>query len=305
MGRSRPETFPIARHPPRSETWSVASTVAHRNHLSVKFALLVAVIFGVALAALLLVQRTQRNSLAELLASETRERSTMLGRLVELTGQSLRDFTYDYAQWDDMVTFVATPRPEWAEINVDASLKNFNLAAAWVLRTEGTVVYATRGPGTTTPPSLPLSPAELAGVLAGGVSRSFFVQTAEGLSEICISPVRPSGDTDRKTAARGWLVAARNWDEPVQALIAEVIQCELRVASPGQPAPAACLAGIRRPAGRPSALHHSFQRTRDRLPFPAHRTLALRRPVPGRPRRRRVLRLSLDREAGAGGGRKP
>lgn len=239
MGRSRPETFPIARHPPRSETWSVASTVAHRNHLSVKFALLVAVIFGVALAALLLVQRTQRNSLAELLASETRERSTMLGRLVELTGQSLRDFTYDYAQWDDMVTFVATPRPEWAEINVDASLKNFNLAAAWVLRTEGTVVYARRGPGTTTPPSLPLSPAELAGVLAGGVSRSFFVQTAEGLSEICISPVRPSGDTDRKTAPRGWLVAARNWDEPVQALIAEVIQCELRVASPGQPAPAA------------------------------------------------------------------
>jgi sensor domain CHASE-containing protein len=71
----------------------------------------------------------------------------MLGRLVELTGQSLRDFTYDYAQWDDMVTFVATPRPERAAVNIDASLTNFNLSAAWVRRNDGSIVHATCGLG--------------------------------------------------------------------------------------------------------------------------------------------------------------
>jgi signal transduction histidine kinase len=200
--------------------------------------MLVAAIFAVALAALLLVQRTQRRSLAALLASETTERSTMLGRLVELTGQSLRDFTYDYAQWDDMVTFVANPKPEWAAINIDASLSNFNLSAAWVLRNDGSVVHATRGPRTAEPPLLPLSNVDLRRVLAAGEARSFFVQPADGLLEICFSPVRPSVDTERKTEARGWLVAARRWDEPVQRLIAEVIQCELRVAIPGAQPPA-------------------------------------------------------------------
>src|SRR6185369_9949933 len=146
-----------------------------RPNLSVKFALLVAVIFGVALAALLLVQRTQRKSFAELLASETNERAEMMKRVIDLTGQSLRDFTYDYAQWDDMVTFVRAPRREWAKINIDASLKNFNLASVWVLRVDGSMVYATAGEAHPETPAFPLAEVELQRVLKGGKAATFFI----------------------------------------------------------------------------------------------------------------------------------
>ncbi|MEO5958339.1 MAG: CHASE4 domain-containing protein, partial [Opitutaceae bacterium] len=213
--------------------------LAARNHLSVKFALLVAAIFGVALAALLLVQRTQRQSLAGLLESETRERSGMMTRIVELTGQSLRDFTYDYAQWDDMVTFVAAPRREWAAINLDASLKNFNLAAAWVLRVDGSVVYATRGEKPQeAPPELPVAEAGLRSVLTAGKPASFFVSRPEGLFELCFAPVQPSSDTTRQTTPRGWLVAARLWGDAQLRLIADVVQCETELVPPGRDLPA-------------------------------------------------------------------
>ncbi|MEK7224757.1 MAG: CHASE4 domain-containing protein, partial [Bacteroidota bacterium] len=102
-----------------------------------RLALLVVAIFGFATATLLLVQRMQRQSMADLLESETRERTAMLDNVINLMSQSLRDFAQDYAQWDDMVQFIQRPRPEWAAINLDASLDNFKLSAAWVLRTDG------------------------------------------------------------------------------------------------------------------------------------------------------------------------
>lgn len=209
-----------------------------RANLSIKFALLVAAIFGLALVALLLMQRTQRQSIADLLESETRERSAMLARVIELTGRALQDFTHDYAQWDDMVEFVQRPRPEWAAVNLDASLDNFKLSAAWVLRVDGSLVYATSGEAGAARPALPFDEATLRAVLAAPPAPSCFVQRPEGLVEVCFAPVLPSEDSKRITTPRGWLVAARQWDAAQLALLGELLQCEVAIAAAGRPLPA-------------------------------------------------------------------
>lgn len=204
-----------------------------RFSLSVKFAALVAVIFGLILTALLLVQRTQRGSLAELLAAETQERSSMMEKVIELTARPLQDFARDYGQWDDMLAFVKEPRRDWAAINIDASLKNFDLSAAWVLRVDGSIVYASAGESTT-PPPFPLSPAQLEPLLKAGKARSFFVGTPRALAEICLAPVLPSSDTARAGTPQGWLVAARPWDGEQLELLGNVLQCETSLAGPGE-----------------------------------------------------------------------
>ncbi|MES2695274.1 MAG: CHASE4 domain-containing protein [Verrucomicrobiota bacterium] len=211
-----------------------------RNSLSVKFAVLVAAIFSVALTALFLLQRTQRRSIADLLESETRERSGMMTRVIELSGQSLRDFTNDYAHWDDMVRFVQTPRPRWASINLDPSLETFNLWAIWVLRADGTLVYATRSEESKlAPPPLPLPAAAVSQLVAGGKPVTFFAQGLEGLLELCAAPVFPSDVDPGEMAPRGWVLAARAWDRAQLRMLAEISQCEVSLAPPERALPPA------------------------------------------------------------------
>ena len=212
---------------------------APRAHLGLKFALLAAGIFGLALAVLLLIQRTQRQSMAELHESETHERSAMLSRVIELTGRSLRDFTEDYAQWDDMVQFVERPRRRWAAINLDASLETFRLSAVWVLQADGTLVYATAGENGKPQPPLPLSRTALEPLLKATEAATFFSQQPGRLTELCLAPVQPSDDAGRLATPRGWLLAERVWDAAQLRLLAELLQCEVAVAPPGRPLPPA------------------------------------------------------------------
>lgn len=202
-----------------------------------RLALLVVAIFGFATATLLVVQRMQRQSMADLLESETRERTAMLAHVINLMGQSLRDFAQDYAQWDDMVQFIQRPRPEWAAINLDASLDNFKLSAAWVLRTDGSLVYATSGENTVQRPPLPLPEPVLRPLLQGTESRIFFVQQPDRLVEVCLAPVQPSDDTKRATSPRGWLLAEHPWDAAHLELLGNLLQCEVTLAAPGAPLP--------------------------------------------------------------------
>ncbi len=202
-----------------------------------KFALLVAALFAGTVAALLLIQRTQRQSMADLLESETRERATMLAGAIELTGQALRDFAHDYAQWDDMVQFIAQPKPQWAAINLDASLDNFKLAAVWVLRTDGSLVYATSGEAPAARPPLPLTPVEIQRLIQAPPEHTFFAPHAGRLTELCLAPVQPSEDTRRQSQPLGWLLAARAWDDAQVQLLADLLQCEVNVERPGAPLP--------------------------------------------------------------------
>ncbi len=244
----------------RERRWGVRISTDARSSLSVKFAVLVAAIFGVILVTLLLVQRTQRRSLAELLESETRERSNMMSRVIELTGRPLQDFTYDYGQWDDMLAFVRAPQREWAAINIDASLKNFDLSAVWVLRVDGTIVYASAGENKDVPPPpFPLAPSQLQALLEAGKAKEFFVGTPGALFEICMAPVLPSNDTARTGKAQGWLVAARPWGEEQLQLLGDVLQCKASLASPNrqpkstQPNEIVLSIPLRGPVGEPLA----------------------------------------------------
>ncbi len=212
--------------------------------LGLRFALIAAGIFILAATTLFLVQRSQRKALDSLLESETRERSRMLDELVELTGQAMRDFTQDYSQWDEMVAFLRQPNREWAAINLDASIKNFKLQGAWVLRLDGSVVYATAGEAPAVAPPLPLPPRALAGLLAKPAARNPFVAVNGETFELCLAPIVPSADTTRSSEPLGWLLAARAWNAPLLEKIGELMQGRTAVARPDAPPPSLKVNGI-------------------------------------------------------------
>jgi signal transduction histidine kinase len=193
-------------------------------------------VLAAALAAFAVLQALQRASMSDLFASETAERSRLLAQVIELSGRALSDFTGDYAQWDDMVAFAGRPDAAWAAINIEASFEKFGLHGVWVLREDGSVAYATRGPQGGPPPALPVADPVLRRLFTIPAGPSAFVRTDEGLVELRAAPIQPSADTERRSPARGWLLAARIWDAAQLGLLAGFVQGEVSVAAPGGPA---------------------------------------------------------------------
>jgi hypothetical protein len=124
------------------------------NDMSIKlrFALLLGMLLLVFLGCLATLRLLEKQQLTEALATSQRDATGMLERWLDLNGSSLRQFTEDYSRWDELVSFVKTRDPEWAELNLRASLANFNIYEAWVLTPEGALIYQTRQEQVAPPP---------------------------------------------------------------------------------------------------------------------------------------------------------
>jgi signal transduction histidine kinase len=188
--------------------------------------------------ALVLHQLDKREA-DELFADQKQERARLLESLVQLSRDSLQNFARDYSEWDEMVDFVETGDPKWAEINIESILPNFNLKAVWVYRVDGGFVYGVARPAES---GLKTPPFDLAALLPriqqeGGLE--FFVESPEGLLEVRVTGVKPSEVETHSLPPRGWFVAVRSWDAAQQKSLGEVLASEIVLLPPGAPVPAA------------------------------------------------------------------
>ena len=74
-----------------------------------------------------------------MLARSQPDRVELIARWVDLTGQSLRQFSYD-SPWSETVDSVANRETGWATINREASLPNFAAQALGVIALDGSVI---------------------------------------------------------------------------------------------------------------------------------------------------------------------
>lgn len=188
-------------------------------------------------ATVLLLSWIERNQIALEEANERLERETILDRWIEITGQGHARFVSDYSQWDDMLRFVRSPDRKWAQINIDASLANFEVHAAWVLSLDGSLIYGTNRLGL---PALDNPLPEIHEWL--GVARSqrtpHFYWLHDGvLLEVRGAPVLPSEDTSAAGPPQGWFFAARAWNPEFLAKLPRFIDCKARLVPPDRPSP--------------------------------------------------------------------
>ncbi len=181
--------------------------------LRLSFLLLLLTLFAALLGGLWLHNQINLVDTGRLRTTLQQERETLVGRLIDLTGEPLRVYTADYTPWDEMVTFVTEADPTWARVNIIAGLDTHHLDAAWVLRPDLTEVYGTAHASDPALRPLPLGPDMLRQLTADGHDNRCFVQTGAGLLEIRGAPIRPSDLTITMSAPSGWLFAARRWDD--------------------------------------------------------------------------------------------
>ncbi|HEY8991165.1 MAG TPA: CHASE4 domain-containing protein [Luteolibacter sp.] len=202
--------------------------------IKLRFALLLGVLLLIFLGSLGMLRMLEKEQLTEALASSQRDATEMLERWLDLNGSGLRQFAEDYSRWDDMVTFVKTRDPEWAEVNIRQSMGGFNAHAVWVLTTDGTPIYQTETDDAGTP--VPVSPADWRQLVADNPYPHFFAAHGTGLLEIRAAPIQPSADANRTTPPQGWLLTARLWNQAHLDALGHLTESTLRLSAPGRPA---------------------------------------------------------------------
>ncbi len=207
--------------------------------LQLRFTLLLGLLLVLFLAGVQILRSTHRAETLEAIEASLQERSRLLDEVVHLLEYPLDQFTRDYSQWDEMARFVVAPEPAWAAINIDASLETFRLRAAWILTTDGRLLYSAARNGTAKIDGLPLD----AGMLIERLSREpfarFHIVMGSDVCTVRASPIQPSSDLQRTSPPLGWLLAAEDWDQARLAKLGKLLgaTATLPPVPPGETSP--------------------------------------------------------------------
>lgn len=204
-----------------------------RQHLLVTLFVCLAITLGATFALHL----AQRHEARDLAAEFSRERQEQLDDVVQAGSASLELFALDYSGWDEMVDFVASLHPAWAELNISAVMDRFNLSAVWLLALDGRVIHSDVAEGS--PPMIP--PSQLASLVADGAWKrnnggGGFYREGDEIVELCVRPVQPTADTQRVSPPFAWLVAARRIDSTVIAQFSRRLKAEVSLHPAGDAA---------------------------------------------------------------------
>lgn len=200
-----------------------------------KLLVLLAVTTILFLSGMLVIRQVQYNGIASLVAARTIESEVLLAKLIKLKGDALSNFANDYTYWDEMVTFVQKGDPDWAKENIDSSLAIYNADTVWIFQPDYSPVYATCGSEVEADTSIlpvPLSRKVMAELFAHERLIHVFVQTAQGLMEICGATIHPTADKERHTPPSGYFLAGRVWDQAELDELAELIGGKITLHTP-------------------------------------------------------------------------
>lgn len=197
------------------------------QRLTVLFVLLALISIG----GVAVLRNLHQREFDEMFAQVSSERQQLMRDAIELEGRNLRDFVNDYSYWDELVSFVAQPSPEWARINLAPGLVSFDVDDIWVLRPDGTIVYSIARAADDEIPH-PFNGENFLPEARRRRFMHFFLRVPTGVFEVRIAPIQPSADIGRKTEPKGWLVSARHWDQPHVATFASVLASEVSLVPP-------------------------------------------------------------------------
>jgi signal transduction histidine kinase len=199
------------------------------------FAKILMLVCGVVLvcAVMFFAQEVSEREYASFMLRNTlQEKEVYFNKILDLKGESLKAFVWDYSYWDEMLNFVKTGDKTWAEINLATGLATYKFQAIWVLRPDLSEVYSYNNLDNPALQRLPIKGAALSSLLARDKFPHFFTVLPEGLMEVRGAPVQPSADTGRKSAPQGYLFVGRLWTPETVKEIADLSDCTLSLVRP-------------------------------------------------------------------------
>jgi signal transduction histidine kinase len=165
--------------------------------------------FFLAGSGFLLIQRNfeyQRSQ--KLLTSELKQRQKYFDNIVSLEGASLKQLSDDYSFWDDMVKYIQTADPVFAQQNLDTGLDTFGVDTYAVYRPDGSLVSA-RSVNTAQNLKTDKLPADFFKQLKSNKELHFYEDTNLGVLEVRAKTIVPSSDPEHNSEPKGYWIIGR------------------------------------------------------------------------------------------------
>ncbi len=160
------------------------------------------------------------------LSLQAEEKQRLLKRVVDSVSEKQKVFAYDYSYWDELIKFVYEPTQQWAEENLNESLKTFDIQAIWVYDRDFRIVHRV-SPFHTKEGTPYTVEREVLDILRNGHwFNHYFTIVKEGVLEIRTAPIQPSADDMRTSRPHGFLVVGMIWNERVYRNIGEMTESE-------------------------------------------------------------------------------
>jgi signal transduction histidine kinase len=180
--------------------------------LQLKILILLSSIFGVIILSFLSYQyiRIQENKLYNL--ETRRNQELVIDKVMQLNRVKYEQLINDNSGWDDMITFVANPDPEWAKSNVDFFVSQFKLSFVLAYNKEKKLVYQFGDSICLDGLKYPDQALINSGFATSPFSH-YFQYCGNDLIEMFGATVVPASDSDaRKTKSQGYLFTGRKWN---------------------------------------------------------------------------------------------
>ncbi len=189
--------------------------------LRIRFTLLIFALFGALLFAVTLLHQAEQREQTVAVTAAQAEAEQSWRHLITLNGESFDRFMRGYSWWDDMSTFIEAQDAAWAHTHLPRALPFNELSSVWVTDAAGKPIHQVTASDDQPVSAMP-SPEALLEIGGRDPFARWFEQTASGIVEMRLAPIQPSSDRGRATAPRGWLVAARRWDQRQLARLVSV-----------------------------------------------------------------------------------
>jgi PAS domain S-box-containing protein len=165
------------------------------------------------LAGFLILQRSQVENLGSLVSQRQQDLEQLLSRIIELEGQSQATLTFDYTYWDELVDFVQTQDPTWAQDVLYASLNSYNVQVIWVYNVVPEMVHISTAIPDQVNSALPLTQGQIQNLFSSTPYVRFNYVLPDGtVMEVHGASIHPSNDVAHSSPPRGYFFTGRLWN---------------------------------------------------------------------------------------------
>jgi len=157
-------------------------------------------------------QKMENSRLASVHKAASLNANRTVGKILELDGVKLAALASDYSYWDEMVDFVKTLSPNWAEVNLIPGIEIYQADVIAVYNTQGNQVYTANHKADPKLSVLPTKLGKIKNLLKDEPYCHFFMYTNQGLLEVRGAKIIPSTDENRVGPAHGYFLVSRFWN---------------------------------------------------------------------------------------------